>query len=229
MRNLQLLGLIVSLCLGFTAEAWSAPAKKPAAAARKKASKKAPAPAPTPFERASKRTEELFSAFRGVRQGELTDAEKAEQDALWKKLDGFFLWDQIASDALGEHRAALSEEQQQRYADLFQKLLRRSTYSRMGDWLGDAATELLPGAEGAEGGGLPLWVQVKVQWASGREPVTIGFLWCAAEKAERICGVTVNGDSVVKDYEAQIGRMLADLGPQGFLEKLQARLDADAL
>ena len=229
MRNLQLLGLIVSLGLGLTAEAWSAPAKKPAAAAKKKASKKQPAPAPTPLERASKRTEELFSALKGVRSGELSDAEKAEQDALWKKLDGFFWWDQIASDALGEHRAALSEEQQLRYADLFQKLLRKVTYNQMGHWLGDAALDLLPGAEGAEGGGFPLWVQMKVQWASGRDPMTIGFEWCAAEKAERICGLSVNGDSVVKDYEAQIVRRLSDLGPLGFLEKLQARLDADAL
>lgn len=175
---------------------------------------------------AKERTEGLIEAFQQVRAAErdksLDAGSRAQNLQAFSRLDGYFDYDHLVGDPIEPHEQALSAEQLARYRELFRELIRTVAYPDAGSFFRRAKWSLkeVDRGEGA------VDVEMEAYDAKRDLNTNVTFHWRPRDGILRLADVSFDGDSIVKDYMNQFGRILKKEGPEGLLSRLQKRLDA---
>ena len=135
-------------------------------------------------------------------------------------LDEYFDFDTLTAEPIRPHRERLTAAQRQEFTGKFRELIRLVAYPDTGAFL-RKATRKLGAAREANG------VQVvDVDLALPEEDLEtrVSFHWKEVRGALRLVDVSFDGDSLVRDYANQFGRILEKEGAGGLLKKADERL-----
>lgn len=178
---------------------------------------RAAAPAP-----GKERTESLIAAFKKVKpdDGKLTAAEKAANARHFAELDGYLDFETLVSKPIAPRAAKLTPAQLADYKAKFRELIRLIAYPNSGEFFRDAKWKI--GPEKVQGELLTVPVDVRVP-AEDLETV-VEFQWAKVDGTLQIQDVLFEGDSLVKDYQNQVSRVVDKQGAAGLIKALDDRL-----
>ncbi len=204
----------------------------PAFAKGKRGGKKAPAAkasaaAAAPAKQgggALARTHALIAAFLKVKKPAkgktLSAADKAANKAAFAELDGFYDRGTFVSRPIAKHVAKFSPAQKKTFEDTFYDLIRLISYAdsarffRSSKWKASYSKAT---------GGRNSSVVVHATLADESE-TDIVFSWARVGGAFRIVSVRFDGASMLDDYAAQFGKIIAKHGVDGLNQRLAKRL-----
>jgi ABC-type transporter MlaC component len=169
------------------------------------------------------RTEALIESFKKVPPASATPTgtQRAARGPQYEALDGFLDLDHMVDAAIAPSASRLDAAQLARFKRRFRELIRLVAYPNSGDFFRKAELSLQPERE-AEAGVTA--VAVKVRLAEEDLDTEVEFHWRAGAGGElRVVDVVFEGDSMVRDYQNQIARVIAKSGPGGLLEVLDER------
>jgi ABC-type transporter MlaC component len=173
---------------------------------------------------AKARTEALINAFKKVKvakEGQtLTEAERKANEAAFVALDGFMDFDRLTTEVIAPHKDKLTPEQLTQFHQLFKELVRMIAYPKSGSAFNDAQYTFAPPTKRADGG----WdVAMTITWPAEDLTVEVAFHWAEASGALRLYDVSFDGDSLIRDYQNQFGRIIEKEGAAGLMKKLETR------
>lgn len=211
--------LVSSFALATSPAQAAKPTAKAPAAAKTPGVVAAPA-APAPGANAAAldptaRTQEMIAAFKRVPLRSV-NAPKATVDKAFADLDAFLDFDTLAQEPIRPHLAKLDPAQRAAYASKFREVVRLVAYPDSGEFFRKAAVKL--GAPKAGKGGT--WVELETRLPEDGTDTRLGLLWRPVGGALRIADLTFDGDSLVRDYQNQFGRILDKEGAAGLLKRL---------
>ena len=172
------------------------------------------------------RTEALIVALKKVAPlpQAPTDADLATREQQFAELDTYFDLDTLVTDALAPRAAALTPAELTRLRQSFRAVLRKAAYGMSGDAFRKGQLAIEPLA--AKSGGQP--VRVKVSVPAEDTDHAIDFVWRPVGGTLKVVDVRLEGDSLVKDYQNQVARLIDKGGAaalQMALDKKQAAVD----
>ena len=174
---------------------------------------------PSPTQR-SKQLIELTYQVKTTTGAALSDADRAANDKLYKQLDTFIDFQQLTHGPVAPHTKNLSKKQIKTIKTLFQDAIRTIAYPKTGGFLQKA--ELTWGSETVTGKkaavDLTLWVE------SEDLETDITFHWSQSPMGWKITDMSFDGASLVKDYQNQFGKVIAQDGAAALVKKLKTRL-----
>jgi len=179
--------------------------------------------AAAPSGAATKRTEDLIAAFKKVpaETAKPTKAERAARERQFATLDGFLDLEYLTDEAIRPSASKLKPDELARFKSRFSELIRLVAYPNSGDFFRKAELEFLPEKKVSE---QVTAVPVKVVVPSEDLETEVEFHWRATGDAPpRIVDVYFEGDSLVRDYQNQIARLLAKSGTAGLFKALDDR------
>ena len=150
------------------------------------------------------------------------DDRKANETA-FKAADAYFDFDRLTATAIAPHKKALSADQLARYHRDFTALIRLVAFPRSGAFVQQAKVELSPAAITGKKADVAMHGHVPDDDIDTR----IVFKWEDVGGEWRVTDVSFDGVSMVKDYQNQFGKLIKKDGVEGFLKKLQSRLEQE--
>lgn len=166
------------------------------------------------------KTEELIGTFKQVKglpeEGELSSSDRSGNKRAFASLDALFDFGTLTTTAIAPHKASLTDTQIDRYARLFTEMVRLMAYPNAGSAFGKA--EYTVGASTEADGGFD--APVELYWEDQDLELEITFHWRPNNGSQRVVDVSFDGDSLVKDYQAQFGRIINKDGVESFMERL---------
>jgi ABC-type transporter MlaC component len=168
----------------------------------------------------AERAQALIEAFKAVKRapegGTLSEKDRAANQEAFKRLDDFFDFDAFTDACIGPNASKLDAAQLKEVKARLVDLLRRSGYLSGGSVIGRA--ELTPGAPVDRAGAT--WVPVKVRLPAEDLSTEVSFIF---GKSGKVIDLALDGDELTKDYQNQIGRIIAKGGPADLLKRLADR------
>ena len=167
------------------------------------------------------RTEGLIAAFKKVKtaDGKLVKKEKAANDWAFTELDDYFDFATLTSKPIEPLGNKLTPEEVTRFKAKFRELIRLIAYPNAGTAFTKAKLAYEPETKKAE----RIAVPVKLRMEEDDLDLTVEFLWAMEKGALRIVDVLFDGDSIIKDYQNQIGKVVAKSGVPGLFKALDTR------
>ncbi|MCK6569703.1 ABC transporter substrate-binding protein [Myxococcota bacterium] len=169
------------------------------------------------------RTEALITAFMRVEAppegAPLDDTLRARNRAAFTALDGFFDRERLVEGPITPHLGRLTPAELARYRTLFWETLRTSTYVTTGRFFAGAKHTSRVTRTGADTADVDVSLRVDAKDLDLR----ITFFWARRGTEWRLIDLAFDDASLVRDYQAQFGRILDKDGPAGLLNKLSAR------
>ena len=208
-RHLPVAASVATLCLAASV-AFAALAKK-APAAPAKAPVVAPAAAAVADPVA--RTQALIAAFQKVP----ARVKGVPSDKGFAELDGFLDFDAITQDPIRPHLAKLDAKQRAEYTAKFREVVRLVAYPDTGAFFRSAKVKV--GAARPGNGGS--WVDLDTRSPEDSVDVRVGLLWKSVGGTLKVADLTFDGDSLIRDYQNQFGRILTKEGAAGLLKRLE--------
>ena len=208
-RHLPVAASVATLCLAASV-AFAALAKK-APAAPAKAPVVAPAAAAVADPVA--RTQALIAAFQKVP----ARVKGVPSDKGFAELDGFLDFDAITQDPIRPHLAKLDAKQRAEYTAKFREVVRLVAYPDTGAFFRSAKVKV--GAARPGNGGS--WVDLDTRSPEDSVDVRVGLLWKSDGGPLKVADLTFDGDSLIRDYQNQFGRILTKEGAAGLLKRLE--------
>jgi ABC-type transporter MlaC component len=157
-----------------------------------------------------------FIAVRVAPEGETLDATAvAANEALYRKLDALFDLDALVAASISPHLHRLTTAEAARVTKLFRSIIRREAYRAAGKAFDGPACEIREGEEGA--------IDVRRSCDPTSTDPVITFFWQTRTDGARVVDVAFDGDSLVKDYQNQFGRILDKEGGTGLIRRLEER------
>lgn len=205
-------------CALLAAPAFAANPTKPAGKAKPPAAAPAPAPAPAAAPAAvdpAARTQDMIAAFKRVPLRS-ANAPKAAVDKAFADLDAFLDFETLTQEPIRPHLAKLDAAQRAAYAAKFREVVRLVAYPDSGEFFRKATVKI--GAPKAGKGGT--WVELDTRLPEDGTDTRLGLLWRPVGGTLRIADLTFDGDSLVRDYQNQFGRILDKEGAAGLLKRL---------
>jgi len=167
------------------------------------------------------KTEELIEAFKSVtplpEEGALTADQRAANKTSFARLDGLFDFDTLTTTAIEPHKASVSDAQITEYKKLFREMVRLMAYPNAGQAFGKAEYSVT-GSAAVDGG---YDTDVEMYWEEQDLDLELTFHWRGS--TPRVVDVSFDGDSLVKDYQAQFGRIINQDGADEFVARLQKK------
>jgi ABC-type transporter MlaC component len=176
----------------------------------------APAPpaAAAPDPEALARSRALVAAFARVPQ-----ATGPARTRAFAELDGYLALDELVSAAVAPRASRFSPPELARFRKSFREVLRLVAYVESGSFFRKArVTWGEPRAEGAETA-----VPAKVAVPGEGLDTELELRWRRVGGALRVVDVSFEGDSLLKDYQAQIARIVDRSGPAGLQKAVDDR------
>jgi ABC-type transporter MlaC component len=167
-------------------------------------------------EAGKERTEALISAFKKVKTegGKSLSTDKAFAD-----LDAFFDFGVLAKKPIEPVAAKLKPEELSRFQTQFRELIRLVAYPNAGDFFRKAKLTFQPERKEADLVAVPLKLHVPEEDLD----LSIEFRWAAGPKGLRIVDVLFDGDSLIKDYQNQVAKIVNKSGAPGLFKVLGDR------
>jgi ABC-type transporter MlaC component len=167
------------------------------------------------------RTEGLIAAFKKVKTegGKLVKQEKAANDRAFAELDDYFDFTTLTSKPIEPLADKLTPEEATRFKAKFRELIRLIAYANAGTAFRKAKLTLEPEVKKAARVAVP----VKLRLEEDDLDLTVEFHWETVKGAWRIVDVLFDGDSLLKDYQNQIGKIVTKSGVPGLFKSLDNR------
>ncbi len=153
----------------------------------------------------------------------LSAEERKANEAAFKAADVYFDFDRLTAAAIAPHKKALSADQLARYHRDFSALIRLVAFPRSGAFVQHAKVQLSPAAITGKKADVAMHGHVPDDDIDTR----IVFKWEDVGGEWRVTDVSFDGVSMVKDYQNQFGKLIKKDGAEGFLKKLQNRLEQE--
>lgn len=167
-----------------------------------------------PADEALTRTKALVAAFARVPPTEGPARAKAFAD-----IDGFLALDDLTSQAVAPREAKFSPRELARFKKDFREVLRLVAYGESGAFFRKARiTWGAPEAKGEE-----LRVAAKVVVPDEDLTTALEFRWKRIGGVLRVVDVAFEGDSLLRDYQNQIARIVDKSGPAGLQKAIDDR------
>ena len=167
------------------------------------------------------RTTELVNTFCQVKplpdEGALSDADRAGNKAAFARLDALFDFDTLTSTAMEPLKAQLTDAQLTTYSTKFREMIRLMAFPNAGQAFSKAEWSVLESAATSTGG---YDTTVELSWEENDLELEITFHWSDAGGTLRLVDVSFDGDSLIKDYQNQFGRILNKEGVDDFMKRL---------
>lgn len=160
------------------------------------------------------RTQALIAAFQKVPVRSGANAQASER--AFVVLDGFLDFDALTQEPIRPHAARFDAKQRTDFTNKFREVVRIVAYPDSGEFFRKADIRVSAPREGKGG----TWVEFDARSPGEGTQTRIGLLWRATAGGWRVADLTFDGDSLVKDYQNQFGRILEKEGAPGLLRRL---------
>lgn len=182
----------------------------------------APAHAAAPATPGKDRAEALVATFKKVKKddGKLTEAEKAANAALFTELDGYLDFESLVSKPIAPRADKLKPEEMASFKSKFRELIRLIAYPNAGNFFRKATYAFQP----EQAKGELILVAAKVKLPDEDLETVVEFQFAKVGGALKIEDVLFEGDSLVKDYQNQIAKVVDKNGVPGLFKALDDRL-----
>jgi phospholipid transport system substrate-binding protein len=160
------------------------------------------------------RTHALIAAFQKVPVRSGTNAQASER--AFVVLDGFLDFDALTQEPIRPHAARFDAKQRAEFTNKFREVVRLVAYPDSGEFFRKADIRVSAPREGKGG----TWVEFDARSPGDATQTRIGLLWRSTAGGWRVADLTFDGDSLVKDYQNQFGRILEKEGAPGLLRRL---------
>jgi len=179
----------------------------------------APAAAPTP---GKDRTESFIASLKKVKKndGTLTEADKAQNARMFGELDGYLDFDTLTVKPIAPRADKLSAAEMASFRSKFRELIRLIAYPNAGGFFRKASLTFEPEAQQGE---LTL-VPIKLKLPEEDMDTEVRFQWAKVGGALKIEDVQFEGDSLIKDYQNQLAKIVDKSGVPGLFKALDDRL-----
>lgn len=168
-----------------------------------------------------KRTQAFIDALMTVKSVETGTLPKADVDAnqkIFATLDGFFDWDYLMTEPVKPRADKFSAAEKTEFTTKFKEVLRLVAYPDSGSFFKKAKYKVNPGKEdGADK------VIVAVEAKKGDIETAINIHYKLMGGALKIYDVSFDGDSLVKDYQNQMVRIIDKGGAKDLIAKIDKR------
>lgn len=178
-----------------------------------------PARASEPKARTKALIETFLQVAKPPKEGALTPEQRQRNCAAYERLDRFFDFEAMISAAIEPHRDRLRPAQLERFKSDFRELIRRLAYPESGDYF--RRTDITYGDATVRGESADVVMRAydpRKDWET-----VVTFHW-VQDGAWRLVDASFDGDSLVKDYQNQFGRLIEEHGVDGFLQKVRDKL-----
>ncbi len=170
----------------------------------------------------AERTQQLIAALMKVKTPE--GAKPAKQvkgvnDRAFAELDEFFDFGTLTAKPIEPLGDKITPAEAAQFRAKFQDLIRQVAYPSAGSFLRKAKYNLK--SEVAKGDALA--VPVKVRAEEEDLDVNLEFRWAEREGSLRVVDVFFDGDSLIKDYQNQVAKIVAKAGVPGLFKALDDR------
>lgn len=170
------------------------------------------------------RTQQLLKAFEQVKvvsdDQSLSHLDKISNQEAFKTLDHFFNYEKLVNNTIDPFKKTFKSHQLNQYRITFKKLIRLIAYQRSSMFLHHAMlTVKTPVLSGKKAD-----VEIVAKSSEQDSQTNIIFHWLKEKDKWMIVDVSLDGTSVVKDYQNQFARILKKEGVDGFIKKLVSRL-----
>jgi ABC-type transporter MlaC component len=167
------------------------------------------------------RTEAFVAAFGKVqvKDGKLDPAQKEANDKAFLALDEFFDFAALTSKPIEPNASKLSPEELVSFKAKFRELLRLTAYPKVGAFFKRATLAWQPEKKVGD----QTAVAVKMHDSADDMDVVVEFRWAAGQGGLRLVDVLFDGDSLLKDYQNQISRVITKNGVPGLFKILDER------
>jgi ABC-type transporter MlaC component len=166
------------------------------------------------------RAEKLLASFRELKPGKgLAPAEQAANTRIVESLDAAFDFEGITASILAPRAEKLTPVERKRFKDEFHGLIRAGTFVDTSAFFKKATLTFKPSAPGAAGAVVAIHVAVP----SDDTELDVGLVWRELAGTHKVVDVLVDGDSLVKDYQNQVARIVDRDGAAGLFAKLAER------
>lgn len=172
------------------------------------------ASAAAPDPEAPARSRALVAAFVKV-----PAAPGPARDRAFATLDGFLALEELVSGAVAPRAARFSPKELARFKETFREVLRLVAYTESGSFFRKA--RLTWGEARAEGEETA--VPAKVSVPAEDLQTEIEFRWRRVGGALKVVDVAFEGDSLLKDYQSQLARIVDKSGPAGLQKAVDER------
>lgn len=173
----------------------------------------------------AERTQELIAALMKVKTEGVKPAKQvkgAPQDAnarAFAELDEFFDFGTITSKPIEPLGNKITPAEAAQFKAKFQDLIRQVAYANASSFLSKAKYSLQPEVKKGDA----LAVPVKLRAEDEDLDVNLEFRWEERKGSLRVVDVLFDGDSLLKDYQNQIGKIVAKSGVPGLFKALDDR------
>lgn len=168
-----------------------------------------------------KRTESFINLLLKVKQSDAAPLAKADQDAnqkIFTELDGFFDWDYLVSEPIRTRVDKFSAAEKDEFQKKFKEVIRLVAYPDSGSFFRKAKWAITaPKEEGAD----KVSVGIDAKKDDLETHVDLHFKKMGADL--KLYDVSFDGDSLVKDYQNQMVRILDKGGPKELIGKIDKR------
>ncbi len=168
-----------------------------------------------------KRTEGFINALLAVKSTVKGTLPKADQDANAKtfaELDGFFDWDYLMTEPVKPRADKFTPAQKDEFNKKFKEVLRLAAYPDSGSFFRTAKYSVNLGKETA-----PDKVTVTIDAKKGDIETKVDIHYKKAGDVLKLYDVSFDGDSLVKDYQNQMVRIIDKGGPTDLIAKIDKR------
>jgi ABC-type transporter MlaC component len=171
---------------------------------------------------AVKRTEAFVNALLKVKSddGTLTKADKDANQKIFTELDGFFDFERLTTEPIKPRADKFSADEKSEFAKKFKEVIRLVAYPDSGAFFRKAKYTL--GAPKEEGEVVIVPIDAKVVKDDLETKVDIHWKK-GADGTLKIADVGFDGDSLVKDYQNQMVRIIDKEGAKGLIGKVDKR------
>ncbi len=167
------------------------------------------------------RTEALIAAFKKVKAdpGKPSKQTQAANEKVFSEIDDFFDYTALTTKPVEPIADKFSAAELAKFKTQFRELIRLIAYPNAGDFFRKAKLTLQPETKTGELVGVPLKLRVEDEDLD----LAVEFRWASVQGTLRIVDVLFDGDSLIKDYQNQLGKIVAKSGVPGLFKALDTR------
>lgn len=170
---------------------------------------------------AKKRTESFIALLLKVKQSDAGPLSKADQEAnqkVFTELDGYFDWDYLMTEPIKPRADKFTAAEKTEFTQKFREVLRLVAYPDSGSFFRKAKYQLNPPKVG-EGELVAVGIDAKKDDLETH----VDLHFKRMGDTLKLYDVSFDGDSLVKDYQNQMVRILDKGGPKELIGKIDRR------
>jgi len=158
-----------------------------------------------------KRSQAFVDAFKAI---------SSNDEAAFKPIDEYIDFTYLSEQAIQPHRDKFNEDQVKVFKENFKSLIRLIAYPDTGKFFRENKYEYGKVVEKNNMSFVPMNVLVVAEDLD----MELGYYWHQVDKQWRLADMSIDGDSLIKDYQNQFGRIINKDSVDELLKKLKNKI-----